>query len=720
MDTLRLRHSATTSTLNSEIAQLQKDLLSERRETETLRRALDELSEDISRESYGRRREISLRLSFLSREENLAEHLRRWLRKSRELIARASGSVDSESSISTACEKIIKSAEGLLETLNGQPSVVDENSSGSMARIIAAKDAVATLTQELQYETNRRLRTELQMAGVHPTLEDLVEEKPTPLIVGDGVEQKSSIPHVNGRIEKPTLSTSTSTLTTSYSEPESSLTATSKVSDTLISPISPGKLNITQLPDETPEPVKVALHDEEPSTPKADSAELVPSPKETPTTSSIPSQSESDASTPEPTPVVQNDTVISASSHEEVAPAPSPVIEENGTSPMIPDIVIASVDSEDVVSVGPTIESSFETVGSPKPKEEASEPLIKDIPQPESAVIIAFPSSESLNDAATRASEVVENQSISSSPTPPIPPQPSLIESLAQVKHRYDDLQKAFRDCHTALRDLKNDIDDLPSRDVTVVLKTAVDRLDDYNEDTRVELEIRVSDEERIYAGYETLLSIPGAMSDEVDAEQMDHDIRAFIDGTDPGVSRAMHQFSRKLDDLQHDIAALKQALHEVQASEEESQASSVNASPSWTSWTGGLLGSTRPASPTPSFGSVMTSPRLRHTSSLSQIRRAASEPTSSDPFAGLGLRIPMPTHTLASKLSASAGGLRPQPRARTVSSSAMYMLGFGARKPSFGGPTPPTRTPSVHQAVTKVEEASDTESSEDGNSDVE
>ena len=165
-----------------------------------------------------------------------------------------------------------------------------------------------------------------------------------------------------------------------------------------------------------------------------------------------------------------------------------------------------------------------------------------------------------------------------------------------------------------------------------------------------------------------------------------------------------------------------------MQAAEEESQAPSVNASPSWTAWTGVVVGSTRPASPTPSFGSVMTSPRLRHASSLSQIRRAASEPGSSDPFAGLGLRIPMPTHLLASKLSLSAstgggGGLRPQPRPRTVSSSAMYMLGFGGvgpRKSGFGvgGATTPSRTPSMGQSVPKVEEVDDSEAEGDGDGD--
>ena len=62
MENLKIRHAATTSTLETQIESLRKSLLFERKQSETLRRALDELSEDISRESYGRRREISLRL----------------------------------------------------------------------------------------------------------------------------------------------------------------------------------------------------------------------------------------------------------------------------------------------------------------------------------------------------------------------------------------------------------------------------------------------------------------------------------------------------------------------------------------------------------------------------------------------------------------------------------------------------------------------------------
>lgn len=602
-----------------------------------------------------------------------------------------------------------------------------------MARLIAAKDAVATLTQELQYETNRRLRAELQMAGVHATSDDVVKEKSTPLIV-NGVTEESDVqvPHLNGQIERPSLSISTPMLaTTSSSEPKSSLTATPVASETLISPISPYGLDITQLPRETQEEIIQAA---QPSSPEAVPVQSILPAEHKPDTLPNPLLNEPAASSfTGPTPVVREDLFVSPSPCEETSRTPPAVIvEESSSLPVIPDIVVASVEAEDTASTSTTTESSLVAVDYvpalvlPEPRVDtpfASKPLIEETSQHKAVTTTTADILVSNVDlTTTMSSEVTPDPSrYSPSPTPPTsPPQASLIESLAKVKHRYDDLQRAFRDCHIALRDLKTDIDDLPSRDVTLVLKTAVGRLDDYNEDARVELEIRVSDEERIYAGYETLLSIPGAMSEEVDAEQMENDIRAFIDGTDPGVSRAMHQFSRKLDDLQHDIASLKQALHELQASEEEPQASSANASPSWTSWTGGLLGSTRPASPTPSFGSVMTSPRLRHTSSLSQIRRAASEPTSSDPFAGLGLRIPMPTHLLASKLSAGAGGLRPQPRPRTVSSSAMYMLGFGARKPSFSAATPPTRTPLVHQAVTKVEEGSDTEGSEDENSDVE
>ena len=52
-------------------------------------------------------------------------------------------------------------------------------------------------------------------------------------------------------------------------------------------------------------------------------------------------------------------------------------------------------------------------------------------------------------------------------------------------------------------------------------------------------------------------------------------------------------------------------------------------------------LYSQRPSSPAPSFGAVMTSPRLRHSSSSQRIRENHSD---SSLISGMGLRIPMPT----------------------------------------------------------------------------
>jgi hypothetical protein len=43
-------------------------------------------------------------------------------------------------------------------------------------------------------------------------------------------------------------------------------------------------------------------------------------------------------------------------------------------------------------------------------------------------------------------------------------------------------------------------------------------RLDDFSEDARVELEIRLADEERIARGYATLLAVPGAITSEAEA----------------------------------------------------------------------------------------------------------------------------------------------------------------------------------------------------------
>lgn len=225
-------------------------------------------------------------------------------------------------------------------------------------------------------------------------------------------------------------------------------------------------------------------------------------------------------------------------------------------------------------------------------------------------------------------------------------------------------------------------------------LQTILARLDDFNEDARVELEIRIADEERIARGYATLLTVPGAISSEAEAQEVERAVRAFVEGSsDAAVARAQSQFARKRENLEHDVAALKCAIHELSQPQPQPQPQTpapppvqVPAPPSpshspslrpttpssWTSLAAGLFasgggGSSRPSSPSPTFGAVVTSPRTR---------RAVSAETTS-PLAVLQqqMRIPMPELHHHQQVPSP---VRPGSRARTT--SGMYMLGLGMR----------------------------------------
>jgi chromosome segregation ATPase len=191
LESLKVRHAATTATLNAQIDYLQRCLFAEKRMAERLRMALDDLSEEISRETYGRRREISLRLACLGREENLAEHLRRWHRKAREYHQRASSLTNVEE-VLDIFGKALSESDGLLDVLDGELHLEDLPA-GSLARIIAARDAAGFLSQELQVETDRRMQLERYLAHIQeqqPSLptstEQLSEiEEPPPGHVAD-------------------------------------------------------------------------------------------------------------------------------------------------------------------------------------------------------------------------------------------------------------------------------------------------------------------------------------------------------------------------------------------------------------------------------------------------------------------------------------------------------------------------------------------------------
>ena len=416
--------------------------------------------------------------------------------------------------------------------------------------------------------------------------------------------------------------------------------------------------------------------------------------------------------------------------------SPSQVAQETEISSEDP--VSSGLPSAEPPIVSPqTILTSFEhtpttvaTLHHPTPRSSIGSPAFlspRSSPSSPSASIpvntdSAISASLSLQDT-TSASTTTNEPNITSPPTSPgsSPSLPSsqhhlpsnLLTELGKTTTRYDELQHAFRDCHLALRELSQILQALPpstSALPTSALQTILARLDDFNEDARVELEIRIADEERVARGYATLLAVPGAIASAEEAQDVESAVRAFVDGSDAAVARALSQFARKRDDLEHDIAALKCAVHELPQAQVPSSPSpssrpatpaTGNTPSSWTSLAAGLFapgGSSRPASPSPTFGAVVTSTRTR---------RAVS--SDAGPLVTLQhqLRIPMPElHHHHHRAAVSPSPVRPGSRARTT--SGMYMLGLGMR----GGVGVPgeRNTPRLTGLATNVQEVEDIE----------
>ncbi|SJL12305.1 uncharacterized protein ARMOST_15728 [Armillaria ostoyae] len=358
----------------------------------------------------------------------------------------------------------------------------------------------------------------------------------------------------------------------------------------------------------------------------------------------------------------------------------------------------------------PPIPAHQKNLPEPPPSEETKEEEVKTAPETEgpedqsNMISIHQPSPRLASQSTSIFDEVTPSESSSSSSTlvtsDPVAFAPkaesSLLAELTQVSRRYDDMQRAFRDCHHALQELKNQ---LSATNSSQVFHTAAERLNDYAEDARVELEIRIADEALLAHGFETILTVPGALDDKSGEsptlEEVEAQVDAFISGSDPAVKKAQQNLSQKLDDIQHDIAAIKQAIHDPEL------LSPIPPSPSsgWISWT------SRPSSPSATtFGNVMTNPKLRQAQSM-------NFPTRKDPYANLGLRVSMPLSPPVSSVSVENRG----PRPRTL--SALYSLGL-ARNASGtlgSGFIPPTPSRENH-----VEEETEDEDDADDEDDVE
>ncbi|THH20874.1 hypothetical protein EW146_g531 [Bondarzewia mesenterica] len=616
LESLKARHTASISTLQLEVSTLQSSLASERRQTERLRDVLDELTEQLAQEAYGRRREVALRLAVVGREDALAEALRRWLRRAKETIIRTTVEDASSEAMRLGFESVVGDAGELLIMADADPrsegEVVDAGL-GSVARILAAQDAVKTLVEELQNETEKRMQLERILGRTE------VDKDGQLIPVAVKIARSPAIAPSAMQVDAVTSS-----------KPLSSAQVPATLADSTDSPIAQ---SLPLVPDPVPPPGSI----EQLSSADVASAMTVAAVE----------------ILHQPSPRLPEELKTPVSLVESLS------VTENSRAAMFP--------SADPVQLGQT--SSF---------------------------IMALPDASGVEDETTLHSTYPP---AAASPSHPpllsVPSSQPLLIDLAKVKNRYDTLQRAFRDCHLALRDLKETIPSLHTSPFLSVLQAAVTRLDDYNEDARVELEIRVSDEERVSRGYEILLSVPGAISSDAETAEIEAAVRAFVDGTEAAVARAQSQFTHKLDDLEHDVAAVKRALHELLATVEpdvDSTPPKQSANSSWTSLTAGFFTPPRPTSPAPTFGSVMTSPRPHRappsahlharSGSSDSISGGLSSPNGTpSPFASLDLRISMPAHVMSSTPASLA---RSPPRARKT--SGMYMLGLGMRSASLVG----------------------------------
>lgn len=246
-------------------------------------------------------------------------------------------------------------------------------------------------------------------------------------------------------------------------------------------------------------------------------------------------------------------------------------------------------------------------------------------------------------------------------------PQRSSGERLA-VESKWEELQKNFTDCHLALQQLRTSLLGKILDSQSSLLLNVVLRLDDYCEDARVELEIHVADLERVRRGVETIHNFASPAGISTSSEDLDPVFDALaVD--------AFETFQTKLSDLEHDIVQVKAALYNP-----ASPVVTTIDTPRQTAWPFSSSSSDSSPYATPSFGTVITTPKPRRVYSLARYTSSHdSLSTTKDPYAHLSLRISMPSQhppwqsaPLTSPLGVKSNQLR-----ITRSSSSLYRLGL-------------------------------------------
>ncbi|KAG8978824.1 hypothetical protein FRB90_008325, partial [Tulasnella sp. 427] len=488
LENQKTRSEARAATLEGENESLRHALAFAQSQTARLRDALDELTEDISRESHGRRREVALRLSVVAREERTVVELRR--------IARDLENAGEEGK---ALERALSEIHSLVDALEAgmfDPSAPysedDEDDTaagleaeGSLARIISCQETVASLSHELQIETERRLQVEKKLADL--TMGKLVvpEVRPDVVVVATPSDLGVSPPESSGQV----------------------VVVSSREERIEVHPLTPAVVQVSRgsSPMEIQHPLPVV---------------------------------------PEPT-VVQ---VVDAEEDEgeNVVKIPS--------QPVVPVVLVAPVPV-----VPPKLHETL-TLEQPKPSP---------VPPVLSPIAIDTPVARSATTSLMSPALVTP---LSAKPiTPTSPALHPLIAELAQISSRYDSPSAALRNCSAILSRVKADFAGttlhLPSPPPATVpiFRSYLDRISDFLEDCRVELEIRVADEARQAKGFETILVLPPSPSpSSTSFAQVEDRIRRFVDGTDPAVGKAVESFDRKVGELEHDVALLKRAMYDA------------------------------------------------------------------------------------------------------------------------------------------------------------
>ncbi|QRW18331.1 myosin heavy chain [Rhizoctonia solani] len=291
----------------------------------------------------------------------------------------------------------------------------------------------------------------------------------------------------------------------------------------------------------------------------------------------------------------------------------------------------------------------------------AAPPIISSTSSPEPPWVSVVPFSSNFSPPLERAN-IPEPRSLLDSPEVQ-----ELLSQLPTALQRYTPFQNTFRDCHVTLTALKSELRVRPRTH----LLTAVERLYDYNEDARVEIEIRIADEARKANGFETMLRL--SLASVLD------DLRAFIDGSAPDIRKALETAERKRNELEHDISAIKASVYAPEAhsqAEIEIPTSQPPPSPLWgrkMSLGPGLLGAGRPLLRRAGSGT------LGHSRASSLGGEEHSELSPKDPLAGLRLKIPMPNMATSPLPSPMKPG-SPLVLERTRVTS-MYRIGLGGSR---------------------------------------